>query len=229
MQYLSPAQCRAARGLLDWSQPDLAKKCDMHVQTICAFEQQTSTPTKTTLEKITKAFEDFGVEFTRDGGVNPHGMKFKHLRGTDGLRTLVDDTYEQARLTGGPMQLWNAKPDNYIKWLGQNWFNKHSERMAKLSNGFKHRITTQVGEYNFISNHFAEYRWIPKKIFNEQSIYCYSNRIAFVNFEEKELNIYIIYNWDFADSFRVFFNLIWDDIATIPDSKDHKPKKRKNK
>lgn len=217
MKVISPAQCRAARAFLNWSQPDLAEKCGMHVQTISAFEHETSTPTKTTLKKITNAFESVGVEFTRDGGINPHGMRFKHLKGTDGLRELLDDTYEQAKTTKNPMQLWNSKPDNFIQWLGENWFKKHSKRMEKIADDFDYRITTHEGEHNFISHKFAEYRWTPKKMFNDQSIYCYGNRIAFVNFGKNDLNIYILYSWEFADSFRLFFDLVWNEMASAPE------------
>lgn len=40
MIIIIPAQCRAARALLNWSQPDLAERWDMHVQTISAFENE---------------------------------------------------------------------------------------------------------------------------------------------------------------------------------------------
>src|SRR5688572_30561525 len=67
MNIISPSQCRAARGLLNWSQPDLAKRSDVHVQTICAFENETGTPTARTQKKLLQAFQKLGINFTLKG------------------------------------------------------------------------------------------------------------------------------------------------------------------
>ena len=225
MPLVTPPQCRAARGLLDWSQPELAEKCGMHVQTISAFENETSTPTNKTLEKISLAFETAGIELRRDGGVSPYAMKFKQLEGAVGFQELVDDIYDHARTLGGTMLLWNAKPANWIKWLGEHASAKHSDRMEKIQTNLDYRITAEEGDTNFISHKFAEYRWVPKRVFNDQSIYCYGNRIVFVNFEEDRLNIYVLYSWPFADSFRLFFDYLWNDITMIPNIDGYKPQK----
>lgn len=70
MLLITPSQCRAARALLNWSQPDLAGRCGVHVQTISAFEQETSTPTKRTLEKIAVTLEAAGAELLPNEGVS---------------------------------------------------------------------------------------------------------------------------------------------------------------
>jgi transcriptional regulator with XRE-family HTH domain len=65
---LTSKQCRAARSLLAWSQPDLAQSSGVHVQTISNFEQEHSTPSRRTLEKISGTLELAGIEFI-EGGV----------------------------------------------------------------------------------------------------------------------------------------------------------------
>ena len=47
--------------LLNWSQPELAERCSIHVQTISNFEKESSTPSKNTLSKISITFDMAGV------------------------------------------------------------------------------------------------------------------------------------------------------------------------
>jgi transcriptional regulator with XRE-family HTH domain len=61
---ISPAQCRAARALLDWSQRLLAETARVGVVTVRQFESGLTTPRNATLDVIVRAFEAAGVEFT---------------------------------------------------------------------------------------------------------------------------------------------------------------------
>ncbi len=61
---ISPAQCRAARGLLDWSQQELADAARVGVVTVRNFESQTTEARHATVDVIVRAFEAAGVEFT---------------------------------------------------------------------------------------------------------------------------------------------------------------------
>ncbi len=61
---LLPAQCRAARGLLKWTQPELSKRSNVSVVTISSFENDKALPHKNTRQLLTTVFEAAGVEFT---------------------------------------------------------------------------------------------------------------------------------------------------------------------
>ena len=66
---ITPAQCRAARGLLQWRQEDLARKAEVGVVTVRHFEKEKSATLKGSLLLIRMAFENAGVEFIdRNGG-----------------------------------------------------------------------------------------------------------------------------------------------------------------
>jgi ribosome-binding protein aMBF1 (putative translation factor) len=68
---IAPEQCRAARGLLAWSQLDLAQKARVGVVTVHQFESGISQPRQATLEVIRRAFEVAGVEFIDENGGGP--------------------------------------------------------------------------------------------------------------------------------------------------------------
>jgi ribosome-binding protein aMBF1 (putative translation factor) len=68
---MTPEQCRAARGLLDWSQAQLAEKAAVGVVTVRLFEAGAHTPRRATVEVIKRAFDAAGVEFIDENGGGP--------------------------------------------------------------------------------------------------------------------------------------------------------------
>jgi len=65
---INPAQCRAARGLLRWTQEDLASNSGISIVTIRNFEaEKTANPQNSTLKLLYLAFENAGVELIDDG------------------------------------------------------------------------------------------------------------------------------------------------------------------
>jgi transcriptional regulator with XRE-family HTH domain len=65
---MTPAQCRAARGLVNWSQSELGERSDLGLKTIADFEREAKKrPYRRTLDAITAAFEAAGVEFINRG------------------------------------------------------------------------------------------------------------------------------------------------------------------
>ena len=68
---ITPAQCRAARGLISWSQQDLAREARVGIVTVHQLEAGASEPRRATLEVIRRAFEFAGVEFIDENGGGP--------------------------------------------------------------------------------------------------------------------------------------------------------------
>jgi transcriptional regulator with XRE-family HTH domain len=206
-------QIRAARALLGWSQHDLAEKADLSQTGIARIENGTNQPNTKTLEKIKAAFDAADIEFMGSSGLRKKSGEVKTYRGADGLKEFMSDVYITAKDQGGDFCLHNAKPDNWVKWLGQDWFAMHAERMSAVSGKINFKITAEEGNKNLISSSFAEYRWFPKELFNEQCIYAYGNKLGFVNFGTDEVLIRVLEDKDFSDGFRVLFNIAWERVA----------------
>lgn len=64
---ITPAQTRAARGLLEWSQEQLAQASHLGMSTIRDFEKGRRVPTHNNLAAIKQALEAAGVQFLEDG------------------------------------------------------------------------------------------------------------------------------------------------------------------
>ncbi|UFN51515.1 helix-turn-helix domain-containing protein [Roseomonas sp. OT10] len=63
-----PAQTRAARGLVDWSQGRLAEAAGVSLSTVKDFEAGRRQPVPATLSAIRAALEAAGVEFIAENG-----------------------------------------------------------------------------------------------------------------------------------------------------------------
>lgn len=68
---ITSAQCRAARGLLDWTQQDLADRAGVGIVTVRQIEAGVTAPRRATLEVIRRALEGAGLEFIDENGGGP--------------------------------------------------------------------------------------------------------------------------------------------------------------
>jgi len=69
---MSPSQCRAARGLLKWTQPRLAQESGLGLSTINRYENETRPPRNSAIFSLQSTFERAGVRFLFDdpgGGI----------------------------------------------------------------------------------------------------------------------------------------------------------------
>lgn len=63
---MTPAQCRAARALLDWTQPRLATAANLGLSTVVDFEKDRRAVSDDSLAAIRTALEAAGVELIND-------------------------------------------------------------------------------------------------------------------------------------------------------------------
>ena len=65
---ITAAQCRAARGLLGWSQQKLADEAGVGIMTVHQLERDGSQPRRATQAAVQRALELAGVEFIEENG-----------------------------------------------------------------------------------------------------------------------------------------------------------------
>ncbi len=69
MEYFSPALCRAARGMLGWSQGDLSERAHVARSTVTDFERGTRQPMRNNLAAMIRTLEEAGVVFLPPDGL----------------------------------------------------------------------------------------------------------------------------------------------------------------
>jgi transcriptional regulator with XRE-family HTH domain len=78
-KWILPAQCRAARALLNISRKNLAARAEVGERTLVDFERGARAAQKSTLAAIRRALEDVGVEFIFENGGSV-GVRLKARR-----------------------------------------------------------------------------------------------------------------------------------------------------
>lgn len=215
---ITPGQIRAARGLLRWSQGELGERAGISVPAIANIELEKQQPTIATLDKIERALVSAGIEFLANGGVCPKEVDFTVYKGKTGFSQFMDDVYETAREVGGEICLHNAKPSHWDNWLGDEWFEMHKKRMTALKSSYKLKITCVEGDMlETTSSSYAEYRWVPRNLFNDRAFYCYGPKLAFLNVSEADVHILVLNQAEFAEGFRGIFDIVWQNAARTPD------------
>ncbi len=68
---MTPAQCRAARALLNLTQPKLAELANLGLSTIVDFERERRLVSGDAVEAILDALTRAGVEFINENGGGP--------------------------------------------------------------------------------------------------------------------------------------------------------------
>jgi transcriptional regulator with XRE-family HTH domain len=68
---MTPAQSRAARGLIEWSQSELASRSNLGLSTIRNFEKGRRVPSVNNLAAIKQALESAGIVFIPENGEGP--------------------------------------------------------------------------------------------------------------------------------------------------------------
>ena len=191
-------QIAAARQLLGWSQADLATRSGVSKPSIIRIEKDLMSVKYDLRKSIEKTVNDNGIEFT-PRGVQEKNIEITKLSGTDGFKKFMWDVYQDSSENGCDICLFNARPEYWTKWLGEEWYNEHANRMSAITDkNVTFRGIAREDDTNFIANSFGEYRWFPKELFNEKSFYAYGDKLGFLNFEKDTLDIFVIDHRDFT-------------------------------
>jgi transcriptional regulator with XRE-family HTH domain len=132
---MTSAQCRAARGLLDWSQQQLADAARVGVVTVRQFEASASQPRSATLDVLRRAIEAAGVIFVEENGEGP-GVRLRKKPASAAEITqqieALDDKIAELPVDGEPSP--ETGMNRLRKALVKNERTKLKNRRTKIRN-----------------------------------------------------------------------------------------------
>lgn len=216
---ITSRQIRAARGLLGWDAVVLAQKAGLTKEAISRIESDKVRPHERTLVKILRAFNEAGVEFTPNTGVQLKPQNVEVLEGTPGFACFYDYVYEYLSEFGGDVCISGVQEKLFIKYHGE-YAAGHSRRMTDLvkKRGDLHmRVLVEEGDLDFSSSDYAAYRWQPKEHFSPASFYVFGDNIALISFAHDPAPLVVfIKSASLADAYKRSFDLAWEHAQVPP-------------
>ncbi len=103
MNFISREQCRAARGLLNWTQQDLAQQSQLSKTAINNFERGLSNVKNKTVNAIYQALTDQGILFLENDGLKRHKTEHICLIGANIMNQIIDDMINQYHESMAPI------------------------------------------------------------------------------------------------------------------------------
>jgi transcriptional regulator with XRE-family HTH domain len=203
---MTPPLIRAARGLLNWRQQDLAQAAGLSLSAVIKFEGNVGKTRAITIQAMTGALKEAGIEFLSTGGVRQveDTTGIQRIAGNDFIQKLNEDIYASVKKPGD--EIFSCSVDE-----GQ-WFVPSIKKTAEQY--YKWRDTLGVKQYYLVPEGNAvfesprsHYRFLPPSLIGKIAFLIYADRIALVSWRRKQ--IFILRGSQLAEPFREQFKFLW--------------------
>lgn len=199
--------------LAGWEAVTLAKRAKLSTTSILQTERGEFRPRPQTIEKITRAFNEAGIEFIENEGVRRMPHEIQTFQGPERFVQFYDFIYSYLRQHGGDVCISGSDARLYTKYRANPEI--HRRRMAELAKRRKDlnvRILCKEGDYNFVATSYAHYRWQPEAYFSPTTFYTFGNYLALISFfHDPAPHVLLIESAPYADAYRRAFNFAWEN------------------
>jgi transcriptional regulator with XRE-family HTH domain len=208
---ITQRQIRAARALLGWDAADLAVRAGLARETISNIENDLVQAREGTIEKIIRVFNENGVQFLGDHGLELKNDEIVTLKGENVFFRVLDDVIGTLRGSGKAEALFACVDDK----LSPPAVIENYRRLRK--SGIEMRSLVREGN-TYLMGRREEYRYLPKQFFHNNATVIYGNKFATMILDpdtSEDAGAIIIRNPHVAEAQRNLFNLIWS-AAQMP-------------
>ena len=202
---ITVAQIKAARGLLEWNQAQLAHATGLHLNAISNVERRRGSPRAESMALIQQAFEREEIRFIGLSGVElvPEQLDIRKFSGAGFIRALTDDLLTS--LTGPRDELLSVLSDEKLFDLEPEQNSRYYR--AKAKSKFRQRVILNA-QTSTIYGDRNEYRMLPAAVLGAISYNIYGDKLALINWSRHE--VVVIRNQSVAEMFRKQFNYFWE-------------------
>jgi transcriptional regulator with XRE-family HTH domain len=212
---ITSRQIRAARGLIGWTQANLAESTALSRSTIAAIENDTGNPTLDIINRIRTVFEDNQVEF-----LSQEGVRFRQpiiyeddLPGAN--RRLLEDIYTVStkfkfKTNVSDILIFGLQEEDAERSVEQ-YLTNHIERL--MAAGLHEKILCGPATRTFVAPR-AWYRRLPDLDPSQSPIHIFGDKVAIVHWRPKEFVI-VIESKPIAATCRAMFYQLWNRVHGI--------------
>jgi transcriptional regulator with XRE-family HTH domain len=209
---LSIEQCRGARGILNWTQQELADASGLSKTAINNFEKGHSDIKNESLKSIKYAFVSAGIEFIGQHGLTRRTDKTEILNGENAFLTLFNDILDSAEQTQKELMISNYNLKHVMSQLSDA---KLKQRNAIFKNSMisQRFLCTPENVHEEIKG--REYRALPDSItcFAPTTYIYGESKVAFGLWEMS--SILIVNSKTVYDAEIARFNHIWEKASPL--------------
>lgn len=203
---MTPALIRAARGLLDWQQQDLATMAGLSLSAVNKFERGIGKTRNVTIQAMVRTLKEAGIDFPAGGGVR-HSDEItgiQRIKGDDFVEKLDEDIYAAVTKPGDEIYSCSADESQWfvpgVKEIAERYY----KWRAKL--GVKQLYLVPEGNTVFESPK-SHYRILPPPLIGKIAFIIYGDRVALVMWRKKQ--IFILRGQELVQPFREQFKFLW--------------------
>jgi transcriptional regulator with XRE-family HTH domain len=205
MQIITAKQIKGARGLLDWTQDDLAAATGLSRPAINNLERGETSPHAETLRRIQKAMERAGIEFISGGcRIRELTLDVEIFEGPEALFKIYDDVIATFAGKGGTMYISGVDERKFVKAGGQRFF-EYLKRFEEL--GIKDNLLAREGDTHLVVPPEC-YRWVSEEVFSQVPYMVYGDNYAILLWGPP-VKAVLIRNPEIAASYRKQFLAHW--------------------
>ena len=207
---ISIEQCRAARGLLGWTQQDLADACGLSKTAINNYEKRHSDIKTESLRAIQQAFEVGGLEFSDNDGIRRHKENNELFIGENAPGRLIEDIINALADTEKTIMIYNLG-EKFIDNLPEYTLEKYKDFIA--NNKVQESVTLRNDTSQALSLNDKK-RKLPESPLSENiTTFIYAKKVAF--YLESRNMVAIVNNKDVVEKERLNFELFWEKSTPI--------------
>lgn len=212
---ISIRQIDAGLALLGLNRSELATALGLNKSTLNAYFTGQSAVPSGRLAEIQKWLEDGGIVFTEDEGVKMNKAEIVRYENQQGFIAFMTDVMETAKHGGTDICISNVNEADWENNLPHDFAVHYREEMKKVK-GLQSKIMVRESDDFLTATDFAVYRAVPDSLFSSDAcFYAYGEKLALITFHEGSVQIVVLRNKKFADSFRTMFYAIWNNHEAL--------------
>ena len=203
---MTPALIRAARGLLNWQQQDLATEAGLSLSAVNNYERGLGKTRAATLKAMSSALEASGIEFLPNGGLRhaDETSGVQRFSGAEFIEKMNKDIYASIRKPG--QEILTCSVDE-SQWFAGD-VRKTSEHYYKWRTKMMVKELYLIAEGNAVfESPRTHYRFLPPSLIGKITYVIYADRIALIAWRKKQ--VFILRGKQLVDPFREQFKFLW--------------------
>jgi transcriptional regulator with XRE-family HTH domain len=219
-------QLRAARGLLNLTQEDLAERSGVASDSIKKFEiGYTKKLQERTALAIENVFEKSGVELLDGEGVRFRRPEVQIFKGIESFTHFFDFVYETVK--DGDSEIFQCRfRDDDVIMQAEEWIRSHIARVGKVKN-LDCRVLLDEGDLSFPCE-YAIYRWLPQTHASTVPFYLFNHKLAFFILDRQKEPMAVLMDVPaLAEAFRGQFLDLWESARVPPVEQANKSSAKK--